>query len=183
MNTPGAASRTPVGGPSSRISWTPQDKCQASTRAAGMRATAIHRFGQIRRGKIDAKANSSGPAAALFANGSHRSPSSQAGSACQKTPSRIGSASESVASEASNNDPSSAEPSNDRLNATSMANASVPNCTSRNASTPVACGVRRHSLSPADSGRAAVKRWPSRSTWTTNGRDGSNCSVARCQSV
>ena len=83
--------------------------------------------------------NSSGPAAALFANGSHSSPSSQPGSACQKAPSRIGNASEIVASEASNNDPSSAEPSNDRLNATSMANASVPNCTNRNASTPVAC--------------------------------------------
>ena len=122
-----------------------------------MSARAIHRFGQIRRGKIDANAKSSGPEAALFENGSHRSTSSQPGSACQKTPSRMGSASEIVASEASNNDPSSAEPWNDRLNATSMANASVPNCIIRNTSTPVACVPRRHSSTPAVSGRAAVK--------------------------
>jgi len=115
-----------------------------------MRATAIHRIGQIRRGTIEKNAKSSGPAAALLANGSHRIPSSHPGSACQKTPSRIGRASESVASEVSNNDPSSAEPWNDRLNATSIANASVPNCTSRNASTPVDWVERRHSSTPAD---------------------------------
>ena len=122
-----------------------------------MSARAIHRFGQIRRGKIEANAKSNGPEAALFENGSHRSTSSQPGSACQNTPSRIGSASEIVASEASNNDPSSADPWNDRLNATSMANESVPNCISRNVSTPVAWLPRRHWATPADSGRAAVK--------------------------
>ena len=63
----GVASPSPVGGPSSPISCTPLYTCHATTGAAGRSASEIHCFDQRRRGKIDANAKSSGPAAALFA--------------------------------------------------------------------------------------------------------------------
>src|SRR3954467_7930322 len=143
--------------------------CRPTTKAAGVIAKASDVGDHKRRGNTAKKANNNGPTATLVANGIHKSAAGTAGTTRQKAASRTGSASDTVASDASSIAPRSADGWESRLNATTIAKPSVISCARRNARRAGRPGPDRHSLRPDGRCRLTDDKVPSRSISIWNG--------------